>query len=240
MVAIDFDLTIKYHDPGLKMGMAHHFPEGDLPKSVRKVFDDQGWEKFKVATFEAVNKLGLSREALITGLNEDGGIIDSMDEVLRTASTIGDVVVISDSMTAFVECFLKYQGLENTVCKILAQPSEITEAGKIVAFDPPEDWRPDGCDFADRLMCKSRVMRSFLNTNQKSYDKIIFIGDGPNDFCPVKDLLSKNDLVFARSGFKLAKIIDSRKEEVEAKVLQWQSGKDILAALKEDGMIATF
>lgn len=36
----------------------------------------------------------------------------------------------------------------------------------------------------------------------KYYDKIIYVGDGGNDYCPLLKL-SDNDMVFVRSNYRL-------------------------------------
>ena len=234
LTAIDFDLTIKYHDSGLKMGLAHHFPGDELPKSVLKVLEDEGWDRFKEATFEAVNGLNLTKDEIVQGLNADGGMIDRMEEVVKLCAKIGDVIIVSDSTTVFIETFMEHHGLSDQILEIFAQPATITDDGKILSEEPPEAWRPTGCDFAGRRMCKAKVLQHFLDTSDKTYDRIVYIGDGPNDFCPVKEVLDKNDLVFPRIGYKLNNILKERGGEVDAPIFPWESGKDILKVLKTE------
>ena len=57
----------------------------------------------------------------------------------------------------------------------------------------------------------------------------IYIGDGENDYCPIKNILGSGDIVFPRSGFKLEKIIEEKPNAIAAHVAPWHSGKDILA-----------
>lgn len=52
-------------------------------------------------------------------------------------------------------------------------------------------------------MCKSRIIHRILKSSTLIDPTIIFIGDGRNDYCPVKHTLRPRDYVFARRGFPL-------------------------------------
>lgn len=57
-------------------------------------------------------------------------------------------------------------------------------------------------------MCKGEELEAFLDRNggRGAWDRIVYIGDGSNDFCPLLRLTS-NDLALVRFDFGLARRI---------------------------------
>lgn len=60
-------------------------------------------------------------------------------------------------------------------------------------------------------MCKGDELDAYLEANggKDSYDRIAYVGDGGNDFCPLLRM-RKGDVAFVRKGFELE---DRIKEE---------------------------
>lgn len=57
-------------------------------------------------------------------------------------------------------------------------------------------------------MCKGEELEAYLERQggRSTYDRIVYIGDGSNDFCPLLRL-TKNDLALVRFDFSLARRI---------------------------------
>ena len=58
----------------------------------------------------------------------------------------------------------------------------------------------------------------------KTYKQIIYVGDGDNDYCPLRHL-GKNDWVMARKDYMLETEILNK--GVECNVLYWRNGREI-------------
>ncbi|KXS12584.1 hypothetical protein M427DRAFT_34602 [Gonapodya prolifera JEL478] len=72
------------------------------------------------------------------------------------------------------------------------------------------------------------------STSQSPYGKIIYVGDGRNDFCPIS-LLSERDIGMVRKGQKLEKMVDGdSKSKIAARVQKWQDGNDLLAVVNRE------
>jgi hypothetical protein len=71
-----------------------------------------------------------------------------------------------------------------------------------------------------------------------SCDVVLYVGDGIGDFCPSTRLTSR-DTVFARANtedgksFGLLHRIEANRDHVEARVVQWHSGRDVYAHFNE-------
>jgi len=81
-------------------------------------------------------------------------------------------------------------------------------------------------------MCKGHILDEHCRKSGIKYDVIAFVGDGENDFCPTLRL-RESDMVFPRQTFPLDKHIIEGRDKVAANVRPWETGRDIMRALKE-------
>jgi hypothetical protein len=67
----------------------------------------------------------------------------------------------------------------------------------------------------------------------KEYDRVVYVGDGSNDFCP-STKLSVNDVVLPRIGRKFSKMLknDKFKSQIKARIVEWESADDVLEIFK--------
>ncbi len=68
-------------------------------------------------------------------------------------------------------------------------------------------------------MCKGDVLDDFLSRHggADGFSKMVYIGDGKNDFCPILRMRS-GDLALARKGFELDKKIEKDGKRLGLKV----------------------
>lgn len=81
-------------------------------------------------------------------------------------------------------------------------------------------------------MCKGHVLDEHLRNTNVTYDVVAFVGDGENDFCPTLRL-RKTDIVFPRRSFPLDTHITESRDKVSAMVRPWDTGFDIMSAIKQ-------
>mmetsp|Transcript_12348 Transcript_12348/g.22313 ORF Transcript_12348/g.22313 Transcript_12348/m.22313 type:complete len:88 (+) Transcript_12348:626-889(+) len=82
-----------------------------------------------------------------------------------------------------------------------------------------------------RCRCKGKVLDEILMTFERR-PKVVYVGDGFNDLCPSLRL-KKNELICARQGFSLARHLKSGNYVVDARVILWNSGYDVLSHIQE-------
>jgi pyridoxal phosphate phosphatase PHOSPHO2 len=80
-------------------------------------------------------------------------------------------------------------------------------------------------------ICKGRELQLYYKDRQ--YDKIFYIGDGKNDFCPCTKI-GINDVALAREGYGFAKLLrdEVKKSLISAQILHWESPSDIYNIIK--------
>ena len=68
-------------------------------------------------------------------------------------------------------------------------------------------------------MCKGDELDAYLAAHggREKYKKIIYVGDGGNDFCPLLRM-KEGDWALVRKGFELQRRVESRGKEAGLKV----------------------
>lgn len=81
---------------------------------------------------------------------------------------------------------------------------------RVLASDPKQHQCTVGCS---ANMCKGEELEAYLERNggRSAYDRIVYVGDGSNDFCPLLRLKS-TDLALVRFDFALARRIAKQGE----------------------------
>mmetsp|Transcript_37317 Transcript_37317/g.72868 ORF Transcript_37317/g.72868 Transcript_37317/m.72868 type:complete len:244 (-) Transcript_37317:131-862(-) len=148
-------------------------------------------------------------------LHEDGVSLDSIrscmeaieiDEgikasVLRATSQGGDVRVLSDANTLFIDWILKANGLSDSVSRIVSNPAEVEDSGRLrvrpfhTSPHPPSSTSPPN-------LCKGRVMDEWLS--EREWHRVIYCGDGGGDFEGTKRVPA-GGVILAREGWALHK-----------------------------------
>ncbi len=87
--------------------------------------------------------------------------------------------------------------LESQFDRIITNRSEIREGA--IRVSPYHELKCERCP--DNL-CKQTAIREYSKEKGLEQTRIIYVGDGGNDFCPLL-MLSQKDLVFVRKGYRL-------------------------------------
>ena len=138
---------------------------------------------------------------------------------------------MSDSNSVFIHEWLSSMKLQDTVNRVFTNPAQYDNLGSLhLEMYHQQDW----CKLSSKNLCKGHILESYIADRLAegvSFCKVAYVGDGKNDLCPSLRL-SENDLVFAREGFALVKIIREMQEEkderLKAKIHVWNSGDEIL------------
>ncbi|KAG0701323.1 putative phosphatase-domain-containing protein [Suillus ampliporus] len=106
---------------------------------------------------------------------------------------------LSNANSVFISTILESKGLQNLFEEIVTNPAEFDPSGLLKLHrrvDPngPQHSCAVGCS---PNMCKGEELTAFLERHKPGYDRIIYVGDGSNDFCPILRLRSQ-DMVLCR------------------------------------------
>ncbi|KAG1746195.1 putative phosphatase-domain-containing protein [Suillus lakei] len=106
---------------------------------------------------------------------------------------------LSNASSVFVNTVLESKGLQNSFEEIVTNPAEFDTSSLLKLrhrVDPngPQHSCAVGCS---PNMCNCEELTAFLERHKPDYDRIIYVGDRSNDFCPILRLRSQ-DMVLCR------------------------------------------
>ena len=138
-----------------------------------------------------------------------------------------DVLVISDANTIYIDEISQEKGIDGYLKKVITNPAHYDDAGRlhISRFTSTDQHC---CPRCPPNLCKGRELRRFIQESQ-IYDRIVYIGDGANDFCP-SITLSVPDDCMPRKGYRFSELLkeDKNRELIVAKVTEWETASDLL------------
>lgn len=240
LVAFDFDHTIV--NDNTDTVVISLLDKSVIPDSVQELYRSDGWTSYMQAIFDLLHKYNINKQMMTDAIERIPSVegFDTLIKELKDKLKY-DIIIISDSNTYFIEIWLKAHHLTNYILKTFTNPAHfINDSLKIEMYHLQKH-----CKLSTKNLCKGQVLQEFIE-NQKSaginYNKIVYVGDGTNDFCPILKL-QENDLACVRKDYKCAdcvrlanegKYLDEKGKpyEVKAEVCVWKTGIDILNAIK--------
>ncbi|WWD19695.1 hypothetical protein CI109_104159 [Kwoniella shandongensis] len=139
----------------------------------------------------------------------------------RNAET--SFLCLSNSNEIYISTILEKHGLSNLFADIITNPAHWSSDAPdhlIIGRRHPASAPPHGCTVGCLAnMCKGDELDTYLAAHggKDSYSKIVYVGDGSNDFCPLLRM-RKGDLVCVRKGLELDERIKEEGEEKGLKV----------------------
>eukprot|EP00891_Asterochloris_glomerata_P008855 jgi/Astpho2/8855/Aster-x0827 len=220
------------------------------------------------AVLSEMQRRGVARDQLLTALRRMGEDMPCASvAMLQLAHQQGvDVRVLSDCNTVFIDHILTGARVHGLVKQVLtntasfekappaaevdtmwsdgsASPTSVLDIGakpashKLVVR-PRFDYQhgSHGCPLCPANLCKGQELEALRAA--LPYQRVIYCGDGANDLCPAL-ALSSSDVVLARQGFTLEKLIAERSqleddsERVVAQVRVWRDHSQLLQIVSE-------
>ena len=145
-----------------------------------------------------------------------------------------EAIIMSSTYQYVISHLLKHYNIFDIFSEIICTPSREPNSDEKDQFVYVLDNKPHKCPKCNPCNCKSQDFIDFLSSHDvNKYEKIVFIGDGLNDFCLAKELSGK-DIVFARKNFVLYKKLfeENLKNSLKCKADVWDDAKDIVKYLE--------
>ena len=223
LFVFDFDHTIV--DGNSDTFIYNVLPEKDLPNSLHQSYREGFWTEFMQKVFIFLKNQGKSPEDIKKCLENIPLTVGLVELISWIRKSQNDCIVISDSNTLFIDWILEKNNLRNDFSFVFTNPAKINE--NLIEIQTCHSHK---CKVCPINMCKKEILEEFIK--EKSFEKIVYVGDGGNDYCPVT-ILSENDWVFARKGYSLEKKIAKNKQEgIFPKIGIWENGFDIINKLE--------
>lgn len=233
LAAFDFDYTVVAQNTDTVI--RDLLPPDRLTKDMQDIIEVQGWTEYMAEVFRRLHACHIKPEKIlqtIHGIPEVPGFVRMLK---RLNTKYGcDLIVISDSNSVFIEEWIKSHGLQENFTKIFTNPAQFEDTGLLTI--KPYHHQTD-CRLSAVNLCKGKVLEHFMIEQDLrhniTYERVIYVGDGNNDICPVTKLRNR-DIACAREGFSMAKTLakNPMKLKVRAEFITWKSGFDLLDQLE--------
>lgn len=233
LAAFDFDYTVVAQNTDTVV--RDLLPPDKLTKDMQDIIEVQGWTEYMAEVFRRLHSCHIRPDKIletIHGIPEVPGFVRMLK---RLNTKYGcDLIVISDSNSVFIEEWIKSHGLQENFTKVFTNPARFEENGLLTI--KPFHHQTD-CRLSAVNLCKGKVLEHFIIEQDLrhniTYERVIYVGDGNNDICPVTKLRNR-DIACAREGFAMAKTLakNPMKLKVRAEFLTWKSGFDLLDQLE--------
>lgn len=212
---------------------------GQLPDWLINSYREGHYSEYSQRVLAYMAEQGVTEDAIhaaVKRIPASPGFLDLL-QYLQSHMEDFELVVVSDANMYFIETWLECAGVRHLFSQIFTNPGSFDDSGKLVL----QPFHSHDCAACPDNMCKQTILREYLEGRQKERDgdpfqRLFYIGDGANDVCPVR-ALGPQDTAFARKDFPMHRLLEEMKAsqpaQVQANVLPWDSGDDIVEALKK-------
>lgn len=144
--------------------------------------------------------------------------------------------LLSNSNTVYIDTILTHHKLGSLFDEIVTNPAAFNDDGalilkrRVLATDEKQHGCKVGCS---ANMCKGAELEAFLERNggRETFERIIYVGDGGNDFCPVLRL-GTGDVAFVRK-FRGLQTRIAKEGGVRAGIKYWNGAWELEGYLNE-------
>ncbi|KAG7298354.1 hypothetical protein JYU34_017969 [Plutella xylostella] len=186
------------------------------------------WTPYMSDVFEHAFSAGLSQEDILASIACMRATPGLPELFTKLAANGWDILLLTDANTVFVKHWLKTHELDHCITSIITNGA-FFESGRL-HIEPC--MRQAACARCPANLCKALALHTWCKDRQ--YDRIVYSGDGRNDFCPATTLPASST-VFARRGYPLDDLIRatlaSPTPQVKAKVVYWDDCHRIIEEL---------
>jgi 2,3-diketo-5-methylthio-1-phosphopentane phosphatase len=229
MLVADFDQTITDFDAAERL-CDELCPE--LTSLLSAVEEMACYVPMTNTVLSEMHRRGVSRDAIVRTLTMMGGEVpDGSRRLVRAARVKGiEARVLSDANETFIGHILSGARIKSCFAEVVTNHAAWGSDAKLVV-KPRSDHTgcANGCP---RNMCKGRELSSMISRRMRQTKRVVYVGDGANDFCAVLSL-GPNDIALARNGFPLADRIMRDPAAVRCRVAFWDSHDDLPLLFKD-------
>ncbi|CAG9789755.1 unnamed protein product [Diatraea saccharalis] len=222
LAVFDFDRTIV--DADSDATIINKLREKQPPPEWENSTND--WTPYMSNVFEHAYSAGMHPDDILDSIASMQPT-PGMTRLLETLASAGwDILLITDANTVFVNHWLKTHGLADVVTSVITNRA-FWERGRL--FIEP-CMRQVACNRCPTNLCKSLALAQYCAARDP-YARVIYAGDGRNDYCPSTNLPA-HAIVFPRRGYPLddliKKTLSTANPQVKAKVVPWETCDTVL------------
>ncbi|KAI0930478.1 hypothetical protein AcW1_009148 [Taiwanofungus camphoratus] len=230
LVVFDFDWSLADQDSDR---WVFEVLAPELRRKMKTLKKDVQWTDLVASSLRELHAKGGTRDDIEGALRKmpfHPAMARGVQNLKAKSSPKTTFFCLSNANIIFISTILKAQGLDTLFEEIVTNPAEWDASGLLKLrrrIDPagPQHQCKVGCS---PNMCKGEELEAFLERHRPTFDRIIYVGDGANDFCPVLRL-RRRDMVLCRRHRGLEKLISSYEEEgrLQCQVRYWAGAWEV-------------
>ncbi|XP_015217520.1 probable phosphatase phospho1 isoform X2 [Lepisosteus oculatus] len=237
LIFFDFDETIV--DENSDDVVVRAAPGQALPGWLRETYREGHYNEYMQRVLAYMGEQGVREEAIravIEKIPASPGI-PAVFQFLRSNQDLFEMVLVSDANVYFIETWLRAAGAHQLFRLIISNPASFDARGHLVL----QPYHSHSCPRCPANMCKRKIVREYLarraeERGGRPFERVFYVGDGANDFCP-SAVLGKGDTAFPRRDYPMHRLIcETQRNQpgvFQAAAVPWQSGEGITACLKK-------
>ncbi|KAM5280507.1 pyridoxal phosphate phosphatase PHOSPHO2 [Ctenodactylus gundi] len=233
LLVFDFDNTII--DDNSDTWIVQCAPDQKLPIELKNSYQKGFWTEFMDRVFKYLGDEGVREDEMkrtMTSIPFSPGMMELFNFIRKNKDKF-DCIIISDSNSVFIDWILEATSFRDMFDRVFTNPAAFDSNGHLTV----ENYHAHSCDRCPKNLCKNVVLVEFIDKQLQqgvNYTRIVYIGDGGNDVCPVT-FLKKNDVTMPRKGYTLQKTLSRMSwncQPMDSSVVVWSSGVDIISHLQ--------
>lgn len=157
-------------------------------------------------------------------------------EFLRKHKEKFETLIISGANTLYIQWVLESKGIEDLFPVYYSNFAEVHD-DFLIKIDPHHEH---DCDNCDESQCKRIIIQNhfkekgYHNDPHEYYSRILYVGDGCNDYCP-GTIMKEGDILFPRKDFPLHQKLYHKGDHkyLQCALKEWETGDEILNAISK-------
>ncbi|KAI0063717.1 hypothetical protein BV25DRAFT_1801925 [Artomyces pyxidatus] len=205
----------------------------DIRRKMKTLKEEIQWTDLVAQSLRELHARGGTREQIEGALK----IMPFHPAMIRGVKTLKDAAkpettffILSNANSVFISTILESKGITDLFREVITNraewdPSGLLKLSRRVDPSGPQHSCKVGCS---PNMCKGDELDAFLERHKTDYQRIIYVGDGSNDFCPILRLRSQ-DMVLCRQYRGLQKRIakEGEREGLKCQIRYWAGAWEV-------------
>ncbi|XP_075436451.1 phosphoethanolamine/phosphocholine phosphatase isoform X2 [Ascaphus truei] len=224
LLTFDFDETIVNENSDDSVVRAA--PRQELPDWLRQTFQEGFYNQYMQRVFEYLGDNGV-RLLDLQDVYENIPLSPGMSDLFRFLAKNQEhfeIILISDANMFGIESSLRCHGWHSLFRRVISNPTNSEKSGHLI-LGP---YHSHTCPQCPANMCKRKILTEYLTERAQDgveFEKLLYVGDGANDFCP-SVVLTSTGVAFPRKNYPMHQMIremEKQKAAYQATVVPWDS-----------------
>ncbi|KAJ8522453.1 hypothetical protein ONZ45_g964 [Pleurotus djamor] len=196
----------------------------DIRREMKSLKDEIQWTDLVAQSLRKIHERNVTRDQIEHTLRImpfHPAMVRAINKLKSEGKTT--FFCLSNANSVFISTILKDKGLVDHFEEIITNPAEFTPSG-LLSLRRRID--PNGPQHDCKIGCEE--LMAFLERHAPEYDRVVYVGDGSNDFCPVLRLRAQ-DMILCRRfrGLEKRIVTDGEKLGMQCQVKYWAGAWEV-------------